>query len=64
MNNNAEFYAMIRERLAAARALMDAATVLIKEGENTQAGWLLGLATAQHDAMLEDMRRMNAERLP
>lgn len=61
MNDNAEFYARVRERLAAARAYMDAAQMLIACGATTDAGTMLEKARAEQDAMLAEMREMNEE---
>lgn len=63
MTTREEFYAVVREHSAAARALMDAAVALLREGPNNEeaADLLLQRAKAEQDAMIADMQRMNAE---
>ena len=59
-----EFYARVRERLAAARVLLDHGARLLRQGDYTLAGELFEAAKAEHDAMLAEMQAANAEHAP
>jgi len=54
-----EFFTRARERIAAGRALMDAAQEMMRVGNRTAAHDLLDRAKFQQDAMLREMREAN-----
>ena len=63
MIDNAEFYARVRERIAAARSLMDGAKAIMRNGDDLEAAvTLLDMAKNEQALMLVEMQQANAER--